>query len=145
MEVADELLDTIGKVVLGQTLGCARCHDHKFDPVPTADYYALAGIFASTQVMEQRFMLGEQRVMERLVGLGETRRRTGRSLRKLLSPTTALKEKAKKANEAYALLCQARDELLSESEVEKFRDALAAAALDVRLPPADRIEAQLLL
>jgi hypothetical protein len=33
------------------TLGCARCHDHKFDPVPTADYYALAGIFASTRTL----------------------------------------------------------------------------------------------
>ena len=65
MDVADEQLDTIGKAVLGQTLGCARCHDHKFDPVPTADYYALAGILTSTSVMEQRYMLGEQRVMER--------------------------------------------------------------------------------
>ena len=70
MDVADEQLDTIGKAVLGQTLGCARCHDHKFDPVPTADYYALAGILTSTSVMEQRYMLGEQRVMEQLVGLG---------------------------------------------------------------------------
>ncbi len=70
MEVADEQLDTIGRAVLGQTLGCARCHDHKFDPIPTADYYALAGILTSTQVMETRYMLGEQRGMERLVGLG---------------------------------------------------------------------------
>ena len=62
MEVADEQIDTIGRAVLGLTLGCARCHDHKFDPVPTADYYALAGILTSTQVMEQRYMLGEQRV-----------------------------------------------------------------------------------
>ena len=70
MDVADEQLDTIGRAILGQTLGCARCHDHKFDPVPTADYYALAGILSSTQVMEKRYMLGQQRLMERLVGLG---------------------------------------------------------------------------
>ena len=70
MEVADEQIDTIGRAVLGQTLGCARCHDHKFDPIPTADYYAIAGIFVSTNVMEKRRMLGEQRVMERLAGLG---------------------------------------------------------------------------
>lgn len=44
----DEQLDTIGKAILGQTVGCARCHDHKFDPIPQRDYYALAGIFAST-------------------------------------------------------------------------------------------------
>ena len=71
MEIADEQLDTIGRAILGQTLGCARCHDHKFDPIPTEDYYALAGILTSTQVMEQRHMLGQQRVMERLVGLDE--------------------------------------------------------------------------
>ena len=37
-----------GSAFLGMTGGCARCHDHKFDPVPTADYYALYGLFAST-------------------------------------------------------------------------------------------------
>ena len=70
MEVADEQIDTIGRAILGQTLGCARCHDHKFDPIPTADYYAMAGILTSTSVMERRYMLGQQRVMEQLVGLG---------------------------------------------------------------------------
>ena len=51
MDVIDEQLDTLGKAFMGLTLGCARCHDHKFDPVPTADYYALAGIFMSTRTM----------------------------------------------------------------------------------------------
>jgi cytochrome c553 len=53
MDVIDEQIDTLGKAVLGLTLGCARCHDHKFDPLPTSDYYALAGIFHSTQTMEK--------------------------------------------------------------------------------------------
>lgn len=48
MDVVDEQIDTMGRVFLGMTLGCARCHDHKFDPIPTTDYYALAGIFRST-------------------------------------------------------------------------------------------------
>ncbi len=47
MDIVDEQLDTIGKAFLGQTLGCARCHDHKFDPIPTKDYYAMAGILRS--------------------------------------------------------------------------------------------------
>ncbi|MEZ6134353.1 MAG: PSD1 and planctomycete cytochrome C domain-containing protein [Pirellulaceae bacterium] len=51
-DIVDEQLDTVGKVFLGLTLGCARCHDHKFDPITAADYYALAGIFHSTQTME---------------------------------------------------------------------------------------------
>ena len=48
LEIADEQIDTIGRAFLGMTIGCARCHDHKFDPIPTADYYALTGIFLST-------------------------------------------------------------------------------------------------
>ncbi len=52
MDIIDEQLDTIGKSFLGITLGCARCHDHKFDPFSTEDYYALAGIFKSTKTME---------------------------------------------------------------------------------------------
>ena len=48
MDVIDEQLDTMGKAMLGMTIGCARCHDHKFDPIPTSDYYALAGILKST-------------------------------------------------------------------------------------------------
>ena len=37
-------VDTIGKTFLGLTVGCARCHDHKFDPIPHKDYYSLAGV-----------------------------------------------------------------------------------------------------
>lgn len=48
-DVVDHQIDRIGRTFLAQTISCARCHDHKFDPVPTADYYALAGIFHSTR------------------------------------------------------------------------------------------------
>ena len=49
LEIADEQIDTMGRAFLGMTISCARCHDHKFDPIPTRDYYGLAGIFLSTQ------------------------------------------------------------------------------------------------
>lgn len=52
MEIVDEQLATIGRAILGTSLGCARCHDHKFDPIPTRDYYALAGILRSTKSVE---------------------------------------------------------------------------------------------
>ena len=45
----DDTIENFGKAVLGLSTGCARCHDHKFDPIPTKDYYALAGIFKSTK------------------------------------------------------------------------------------------------
>jgi len=49
MDVADEQIDTVTSGLMGMTVACARCHDHKFDPIPTKDYYALAGIFISTE------------------------------------------------------------------------------------------------
>jgi cytochrome c553 len=52
VDIIDEQIDTIGRTFMGLTLGCARCHDHKFDPIRTEDYYALAGIFKSTRTME---------------------------------------------------------------------------------------------
>ncbi len=52
MEVVDEQFDTISKGFLAQTVTCARCHDHKFDPIPTRDYYALAGILRNTKTLE---------------------------------------------------------------------------------------------
>jgi hypothetical protein len=48
-EMRDSKIDVFGKAFLGLTISCARCHDHKFDPIPTTDYYALAGIFDSTR------------------------------------------------------------------------------------------------
>ncbi|QDU25302.1 Planctomycete cytochrome C [Anatilimnocola aggregata] len=51
MAMADEQIDAVGRAFLGLTLACAKCHDHKFDPIPTADYYALAGIFTSSEPM----------------------------------------------------------------------------------------------
>ena len=54
MDIVDNQLDTMGRAILGLTIGCARCHDHKFDPLPQRDYYALAGIFRSTRTLDGR-------------------------------------------------------------------------------------------
>ena len=51
VDLIDEQIDVVGKAVLGMTISCARCHDHKFDPIPTRDYYALSGIFLSTETL----------------------------------------------------------------------------------------------
>ena len=49
LDLADEQIDTTTQAILGLTVSCARCHDHKSDPIPTSDYYSLAGIFLSTK------------------------------------------------------------------------------------------------
>ena len=72
----DERVDTVSRGLLGLTVACARCHDHKFDPIPTADYYSLAGVFASTvqaprplaeidPAAETKFMVDTQRIFYR--------------------------------------------------------------------------------
>ena len=53
MNTVDEQIDAVSRVFLGMTVSCARCHDHKFDPIPTQDYYALAGIFRSTRTLKR--------------------------------------------------------------------------------------------
>jgi hypothetical protein len=50
LDIVDDQIDTTCRAFLGLTVSCARCHDHKFDPIPTADYYGMAGIFRGTDV-----------------------------------------------------------------------------------------------
>ena len=52
MDFVDEQLDVLGKAFLAQTVSCARCHDHKFDPISTRDYYALAGILRGATALD---------------------------------------------------------------------------------------------
>ena len=49
----DDVVNSVGQTFLAHPMQCAKCHDHKFDPVPTRDYYALAGIFGSTRILKK--------------------------------------------------------------------------------------------
>ncbi len=62
----DERIDTVSRTFLGLTVSCARCHDHKFDPISSHDYYALAGVFASSQLADRPLLPTEEaeRVMQ---------------------------------------------------------------------------------
>lgn len=57
-DVIDDQIDVVGRGFLGLTLACARCHDHKFDPIPTADYYSLYGVFANASEPLERPRIG---------------------------------------------------------------------------------------
>jgi hypothetical protein len=141
LDVADEQIDTIGRAVLGQTLGCARCHDHKFDPVPTADYYALAGILTSTKVMEKRWMLGEQRVMERLVGLGENGEAVDDAYEAYWRNLPGVKARADKVKSVLELLRQ-KDEAAIAAKLAADGEGFADGAKEASLPIEERITAQ---
>src|SRR4051794_10071941 len=58
-DTIDERIDALSKSTMAMTVACARCHDHKFDPIPTADYYSLHGIFASTVEPADKPMIGQ--------------------------------------------------------------------------------------
>ena len=52
-DVIDDQIDTVSRGFLGLTVACARCHDHKYDPIPTADYYSLYGVFSSSEAPQE--------------------------------------------------------------------------------------------
>lgn len=65
-DMVDDNIDTVGKAFLGVTLGCARCHDHKFDPISNEDYYALAGVFYSSHLLKELGTKGGEYTMNRV-------------------------------------------------------------------------------
>ena len=95
MDIVDEQIDVLSKSVLGVTIACARCHDHKFDPISTKDYYALAGIFKSTKSMANLDFVSRwnERPLEG-AGFGGAREKYDRET---LAPLRAAVDAARKA------------------------------------------------
>jgi len=94
LDIADEQLDTVSKGMLGLTVACARCHDHKFDPIPTKDYYSLLAVFTSTRTMANLNTVAK--VHERI--LGSTKDTPERvALRKALEKTLVDRKTAERA------------------------------------------------
>ncbi len=60
-DIIDDRIDLIGRGLMGLSIGCARCHDHKFDPIPIADYYSLYGVFQSSHEPKELPLIGEFR------------------------------------------------------------------------------------
>ncbi|MBI3881690.1 MAG: PSD1 domain-containing protein [Verrucomicrobia bacterium] len=58
-DIIDDRIDVVMRGTMAMTVGCARCHDHKFDPIPTKDYYSLYGVFASSEEPEEKPLLGK--------------------------------------------------------------------------------------
>ncbi len=120
-DMVDDQIDTVGKAFLGLTLGCARCHDHKFDPVSTRDYYALAGIFYSTRMLKELGTKGGEITLQRrpLVSQ-EVLDKRSQQLKQIAELNTRLTELDKKnpkpppADPARVQLIEARDRVQKE-------------------------------
>ncbi len=134
MDIIDEQLDTLGRAFLGMTFGCARCHDHKFDPIDTADYYGLAGIFKSSKTMEHYRIIA--RWHEHILPSPETEAMKAEYESQLASKRQAIDDFIAKANEELASslgsdgkLPEKPEEHYSEEnkkQLKKLRDELAA-------------------
>lgn len=98
MDIVDEQIEVTSKTFLGLTVACARCHDHKFDPIPTKDYYALAGIFKSTRTMENLNTVA--RCYERPLVSKEDRSRLEEDSKKAAELEGAVKRETGLANQA---------------------------------------------
>ncbi len=151
VENIDNQIDVLGKTFLGLTVACARCHDHKFDPIPTADYYALAGILHSTRQKEASVDTPAQtaEIEAAARGIAAASREAARALRPALGPAVdglgaalgqpdarwkAVLERARKERDhvfyPYAVLSQASEkpfgERLAEVRLELAESASAA-------------------
>ena len=125
MDIVDEQVDTIGKAFMGLTLGCARCHDHKFDPLPMADYYSLAGIFKSTKAMENYSVVA--RWQERPLASPQVTQQLAEQKQRI----------AGKQAEINQLIGKSNEQLLDESRV-RVADYVRAAAREIYLEKTSR-------
>ncbi|MCC2672817.1 MAG: Planctomycete cytochrome, partial [Armatimonadetes bacterium] len=139
-DIIDEQVDTLGRTFMGITLGCARCHDHKFDPFPQTDYYALAGIFKSTRTMKNFRVVAEWQEVP-LVSAAEREK-----IAAVEGEVAAKREAQKKQRDAAgavvlgaaqskraAYLEAAREQLRHAGGVPELRPVVAAAGAP--LPP----------
>ncbi|WP_437224791.1 PSD1 and planctomycete cytochrome C domain-containing protein [Planctomicrobium sp. SH661] len=115
-DIIDDRIDVVTRGLMGMTVACARCHDHKYDPIPTKDYYSLYGVFQSSYEPEQGPLLGK--VDENAPQL------------------RSFYEERKKREQAIAdYITQSHAELLQQS-VDKLEDLIPAAAVSMKLVDA---------
>ncbi|MBL9124224.1 MAG: DUF1553 domain-containing protein [Planctomycetaceae bacterium] len=126
MDIVDEQLDTLGAAFLGLTLGCARCHDHKFDPISTADYYALAGIFKSTRTMDNFKVVAQWH--ERPLGTAAE-----------IAAIAAHAERVSAKQSEIAAHVQQANAALVESVQQRLADYLLAATDLLAAPPLESL------
>jgi len=129
----DERVDAITRGFLGLTVACARCHDHKFDPISTKDYYALAGVMANTQLAERPLTPDADAAQDALTGvrlelldatqrLSYAKEMRGTAVKEKRDP--APHDKEAKAFEARVAELQAREKKLDTARVANVvRDA----------------------
>ena len=78
-DIIDDRIDVVTRGMLGLTVACARCHDHKYDPIPTKDYYGLYGVFTSSMEPKELPLLGEPAQTQEYLAVPEEAGGAGKS------------------------------------------------------------------
>lgn len=137
MNLIDDQIDVTTRAFLGLTVSCARCHDHKFDPVPTRDYYALAGIFGSTQTLYGPMTNADQYGFDRpLQPIGENGMQLdapAQKYREKVAEATAVRNKAR--SDRYRVV---RKKAALENEKKKTADTARTAEIDAEITQLDK-------
>ena len=119
-DIVDDQIDVTMRAVLGLTVACARCHDHKFDPIPTQDYYALAGIFQNTELLYGTIQQKYSNHPTALIALGVN----GPSMHKVAEEHEAqIKDLAGKIEAQQKELKEQEEKLKADSEGESTAPA----------------------
>ena len=140
-DIIDEQIDTISRGFMGLSFGCARCHDHKFDPIPTVDYYSLAGIFQSTKTMSSLKVVA--RWFERPVKLRSVEKVRRPLLAQIEATNTELAQHTDAANAALLAAERTKTDsyLLAALELRQPLDDVLLEAENFRRGDVDRITA----
>ncbi|TWU05237.1 Planctomycete cytochrome C [Symmachiella macrocystis] len=141
MDIVDEQIDTIGRSLMGLTLGCARCHDHKFDPIGQDDYYGLAGIFKSTRTMESFKKVAKWQ--ENLIALPEELARKEKHEQRISEKKSQIEDRIAKAKDKLAPPTgetvpqdlEKRFPQETQDELKKLRDDLKSLEKSVPVLP----------
>ncbi len=88
-DIIDDRMDVVFRGTMGVTLGCARCHDHKYDPIPSKDYYSLYGVFASSSEPSEKPLLGKGSEPREYPAFVEERTKRGAELEDFRSTKSA--------------------------------------------------------
>ncbi|MDB4459242.1 PSD1 and planctomycete cytochrome C domain-containing protein [bacterium] len=139
MDTVDEQIDTVGQAFLGLTLGCARCHTHKFDPIMQDDYYALAAIFKGGELFNEKKMGAIKYWYEHSFASEEEKKNVeeaDKEIKRLKSIAASFKSK-----EMVKLRGQARDKAVdylvaaSMFDVDSTLEEVGEIAMEMELHP----------
>ncbi len=144
----DDRIDVVTRGLLGLTVSCARCHDHKYDPIPTRDYYSLYGVFANTQLLGFSKQIApaentgtaawyEARIALRAKSLDDYRDQRLKAIREDYRQPTESEKYAKAAAEVHALASTRRDAYAREHNLNAYMLERWVRSLDEHSDPTE--------